>query len=1508
MNLYQSSKKMAALFMTFIMISVIPFTLRGEDPQQVQLLSDINQIDGVYYTETFENTNLSQCIKPSDTNKVMLDPNGSSANNYNFSTWTNSSLNRAYHFNSIMLNPYYPMEWHTERFENAFSVTHEYGLIGEKDDIYFPLSQFAESSQKKQMHHFKFKITQDVNTTTMIQGTWYGKVQNCQDVSIYVWRQLFGVYGYWDKVVARSGNQTTLFLGFTISEKLPIQSNGYVDICVVLTPTFSDECILFTDFVNLMVQGEGYASDGYVQSPIVTPNSIAHWGYATWEDYKPAQTDIKYHIYFQDVNGTRHLIDDANLSGNSKGFTQSPIDLYSIPKTYNISIQANFSTLDLSISPELYSWGLSWQTTQNLWKDEFTTSIRVAKDDIRNVKIEAGKVTLLPSINNWPMFGQNPNNTRVTPGLGPGENDKNLAWYTMDRLGGDGRNPIVQNGVLYIASDEGKKILSYNALQDTGWTKPNIKLRETPTLPYEIKTSPAVTSKGTIVVGTASSSPKGDIKNLVCAFDMSNLGVAWTFKYENVDSQNPYICYESSPVVYDNRIYLTTWGGDTSILNTIGDMFNFSKGNNKLICLSDTGSKIWTYDLPAGSFSSPAVTNATIIVGCENLKGSSLYAFYPNGTKIWEKDVGPIGYASPVIYKNITYVVSKIPDQVSFTAQSRIVALGIENGNILWNETIGDIIPDVYGYAAYNTPAVADDRVFVVSSDGHLHAFDYLNGEQKWEAHVYKKGLISNNFLTSSPTYANGRLYVATPEGNLHVIFASTGSILWTMTTNLKSPISSSPVVVDGLVFITTDNGMLECFGNLQLPENQQIIGSAISRLIRLPDDNTSYVWDRFSATTEAANGYIKFSILNETTTILLDEVEDGSSINVANLNGHDAIRLKASFFANTNGKAILHNWSVSYRIDGNDPKTIFYENTFIVSGNLSSYPPDKPNCSIQVRNEVIGIWNTSAKFKLQYYNSSGQQITSWLPANCTGINGSKEKENITVNVSGYSSIRDVTRYELIKFSILDSNGTENFSNWMNFPDFIRPDTEKPIFNESSFTPASRYITSPTPICTIKAKDKGVANNTSGMNVFSAEYTIEYKDQVGTKTHIAKAQCTGTNNTTDNVTITANIALINFSNDIKDVDRIKFTIKDMANNSNSTDWFNLILDDIKPMSNITNGEDIPTFCNTSPVVIKANASDAGGSGIQEVSLYYRLTSSVQWSKFGSDDSMPYQWSFSIGTSNGGEYELCSIAKDNASNEETFPLTGEVLFVFDPNPPLKPTFANDYEFTIDEPPVFTDVVFKDDYRLKQVSYRMSFDGINEWTALNTADLNIPTYTPTWNLTSSQWNVMIEDQLYHIYFKLTDNLGNTYETPSVSQALTLVKNLEDKGDYEIDISDFDSWSWNNEYAISVDVNESQVSLIQLWYSFSLNETVIHSYEQYGENLTNGSSSWTFVPDQGTGYYSFYVKVIDIQGQEHLSNVKTVYVTVFPLMELMIFVLLLVILFAVSAFIFKKYKKKI
>lgn len=1486
----------------FLMKAAVIFVSLLIIPLSTINAQDINQDDGVYYSDEFHFVDLTNCIIPEGTTKISLDPQGSLSNNYNFSDWDKDSNNKAFSYDILY---FFPMLQHNYIMENYATELDEdfgYPYIAELDDITYPLEKYPDPSSIQQVHHFRFKITQDIESTSKIMGSWYGYGSKIKQITMYVWTPIVGTIGYWVKASETSNANETTALSFQYEEDYPLTEGNYIDFCVVLTPSFGEKCSLFTDFVNLKVLGDGYATEGTAQSPIINPVNISTWEIANWKDYQPDQTEIIYQIFYENSTGDLEVVDNRYISNNENGFRNGPIDLKDVPKDYNLSIQATLTTEDLSTSPEVYSWGITWQREETLWKDMFTTDLRAPKEYQENIRFHDGDVILQPSVYDWPMFGQNAENTRTIEGAGPGASNSNLAWYSVDEVGRDYRNGILKDGKLFIGNYEGKRLYMYDAQADTGQYESNPKIKESSEFSYKMVNSPAATDEDTIIVATGHSQGGGGINNVVYALDDITLAEQWKFEYKSVDSENPSICYDASPVVTEDKIFLTSWSGDSSIWDSVWELLNFSSGNNKLICLSINGNYQWSLDLPAGSFSTPAVSENLVIVGCENLFGSSVYAVNMNGDIIWDKNLGPVGKASPAIYKDKVYVVSKKLTGISFKANTQLTALRLSDGDVVWNATVGDLVADDYSYAGYNTPCIVDDTVYIASPDGKLSTYHATSGENIWTDDIYVKGILSP-YLQSSPAHADGYIYIGTPSGYIHC-YDTDGEFQWKKSTIENSAVHASPIIADGLVYYYGDNGVLYARGKLQTPEGQQITGSMVSIPIYLPDSET-LTWDQFFADTTVNDGTITFSILDENYNLLATNIENESNLDITALENKDAIRLKAEFKTNTDGEAILHWWCTTFKaVEDTNNLTIFYDNSYQTEGI-------PPNCTIDVRNYNIGIINTSAKFKLEYRNESDVLKTSeWISTNCTGVNESTERETISVNLSDHNFTENMT-YIQIRFSIKDTQNRTSYSEWHTFPQQEYPDKSKPEFYLDTFTPSSYYISTPTPVCTITAKDTGTEGNISGINVKSATFEIKYHDQDGDQTGTFNASCTGSNGTINIVTLTADIADLSISDNITNIYEIQFSISDMSQNSNQSGWIELEIDDEKPTSTISNADELLVSYNTTPVHIEVEATD-DMSGIKNVKLLYRKIDQTGWSQFQSEKTTPpYEWDFIIGTDDGGEYELISIATDKADNEEEYPTSGEVLFIYDPNPPDKPSFASEYRFTDDNAdedviPTFTDVTFEDDYRLYSIEYRMNFEGTNEWTTIHEGPINVKTLTPSWQLTEEQWNQMNEDITYYIYFRVKDVLGNIYLTENSNQAMKVVKDFIVESLYVPDLSDFENWQWNNEYIIRVHVNESEVSSIRLWYNYSKENISEMNWSIYGEDISNGSFEWKFNPEEGEGYYSFYIQVWDNQGQTYESEPQTFYVSLFPIMELLISIVLAFVLIIVSIMIFKKIKK--
>jgi len=874
------------------------------------LLADIDEDDGVYFIDIFDDLNdfeLINCTTSIENGKIILDPYSSTTRTYDYSDWTIQSEDKAYSYATPYFFLLLPPKITIPLFENEFDEDLDYKAIRSKNDIFYPLEEFDESSPLKVIHHYRFKINEDINFTENINIYWCGKAVNDQKITLYYWQPI-GSIGKWEEAAIGNSNSSVITIQQNFTGDLFISEDNFIDICIAVTPKFGERCSLYTDYVKISTHGQGLSAYGSAITNIISPQNINRWELLSWEDFHRSGTSIRYHLYYENKTGFDNLIEETYLQGNQNGFTTPPIDLDEIPRQYKIKIQANLSTNNSSFSPEIDSLILTWQTNTNRWKDEFSTSIRV--DEVKNISISDDKARLLVSLNDWVMFGQNSENKRFSNGFGPEINNHSMYWQSTTQSGGEYRNPIIKDNKLYISSIDGDKIFCFNStIPDVDPINPYYEI-DIPE--YTLKNSPAVSNDGILILATGTSSIGGDRDNKVFAYDINNISLdipiipIWTFEYNN--DNNSYICYSSSPTIYEEKIFLSSWSGKSSIWDSIGDYFNISSGNNKLLALDFDGNLEWEYDLPAGSFSSPAVKDNIVIVGCENKNGDSIFALNTNnGSKIWGKNIGPIGRSSPIIHDDMVIVISKESTLASFTGYEKVFAMNID-GSIKWNISIGDNIPDNYKQIGSSSPSVINDVIYLASADGTIYAINTENGNEIWNKKIYTKSLTSTNYLISSPASAESIIYIGTPDGVLYAINSSDKTTIWQEDSYENSPILSSPIVVNGLVYYNSENGMLYSRGELRVLENTRIKGSITSIPIKLPD--TNYIWNKFHSTSSTSDGKIEYYILDKWKSVLLDDVLDGSNISKSIVNNHDTIRLRADFFANyssnISGEAIL--------------------------------------------------------------------------------------------------------------------------------------------------------------------------------------------------------------------------------------------------------------------------------------------------------------------------------------------------------------------------------------------------------------------------------------------------------------------------------------------------------------------------------------------------------------------------------------------------------------------------
>jgi len=133
--------------------------------------------------------------------------------------------------------------------------------------------------------------------------------------------------------------------------------------------------------VVLTDSGGVYQSSGYLTSISINPIDLVSWQDFSFNDFRPLNTEILYHILYYDGSDWI-LVPDSDLPGNSAGFETHPIDLSGLDPTIypKLKLKADFSTSDLSDTPVLYDWQVSWKNSQ-------TTPVPNVSFDLQGAKI-----------------------------------------------------------------------------------------------------------------------------------------------------------------------------------------------------------------------------------------------------------------------------------------------------------------------------------------------------------------------------------------------------------------------------------------------------------------------------------------------------------------------------------------------------------------------------------------------------------------------------------------------------------------------------------------------------------------------------------------------------------------------------------------------------------------------------------------------------------------------------------------------------------------------------------------------------------------------------------------------------------------------------------------------------------------------------------------------------------------------------------------------------------------
>jgi outer membrane protein assembly factor BamB len=266
----------------------------------------------------------------------------------------------------------------------------------------------------------------------------------------------------------------------------------------------------------------------------------------------------------------------------------------------------------------------------------------------------------------------------------------------------------------------------------------------------------------------------------------------------------------SSPIVAGNTIYVTTAVVDAENLSLRALAFDLQ-----------TGSALWEKEViavPVGAIHkknshaspTPICEDDRLYVHFGNHGTACLAA--TNGDVLWTQTGLPYtpvhgSGGSPVLYQ----------DRLIFSCDGAenpfVVALSKTDGAILWKKPREVAVKSPFSFSTPLVIEVAGESQVILPGSGAVMAYRPSDGSEIWRCR-YGEGFS----VVPRPVYHDGLVYVCSGFARA-ILYAirvdGTGDVTDThvvWTDDKAVPKESSPIVVNGLIFLNDDKGILSCF------------------------------------------------------------------------------------------------------------------------------------------------------------------------------------------------------------------------------------------------------------------------------------------------------------------------------------------------------------------------------------------------------------------------------------------------------------------------------------------------------------------------------------------------------------------------------------------------------------------------------------------------------------------------------------------------------------------------
>lgn len=262
---------------------------------------------------------------------------------------------------------------------------------------------------------------------------------------------------------------------------------------------------------------------------------------------------------------------------------------------------------------------------------------------------------------------------------------------------------------------------------------------------------------------------------------------------------------DSGAILWRKRVSAPVRGAPTA---RAGRVIAVSVDNQTHALAAEDGRTLWTHQgvselasMLGGS--SPAVDGNTVVVPYTT---GELFALrIENGVALWSDSLAGVRRTQAMAVLSDIHGLPVVDHGRVYAAgnSQQMAAIDLRSGRRVWERQIG----------SHQTPWIAGDFLFVVTSDNDLIAVEAKTGSIKWVAPLQRwvdEEDRAEPVVWSGPLLASDRLIIASSHGWALSVSPYTGEVLGRE--KMPDAVTVAPVAADGTLYFLTDDGSLVAY------------------------------------------------------------------------------------------------------------------------------------------------------------------------------------------------------------------------------------------------------------------------------------------------------------------------------------------------------------------------------------------------------------------------------------------------------------------------------------------------------------------------------------------------------------------------------------------------------------------------------------------------------------------------------------------------------------------------